>query len=415
MLLLLPPIIFESGFNMQKNAFFRNFGTIMMYSFLGTFIAIFTTSFIFYGMVKLDMMPSFSFRECFAFGSLISATDPVSVLATFKELDANANLYAIVFGESIFNDAITIVMYRTIVDLGAAKDEDVGAEIVQAVGSFFLIFIGSFLIGTLSALFLCFILKRQASNHEDKDLDTKEIHLKKLNQESRLQNEVATMVMCPYISYLIAEGLELSGIVAILCNGVVLSQYATPNLRNQTQNMLKFLYETVAYVAESLVFLFLGMGLFAFDHPFEKISWKFVLGTFINLNFARFLNIFIVTSIVNVTRKENKFNWKGKFVMWISGLRGAMAYALAMEAAIDFDNGTIILSMSLLYAMFTILIQASILNPILDKCDVKNTGDNVKMEIATGQGCFNNLKRRIMEFDANYFSPLFVKAGRLRR
>lgn len=118
MLLLLPPIIFESGFNMQKNPFFRNFGTIMMFSFLGTFIAIFFSSFAFFAMVELNLMPKFSFRECFAFGSLISATDPVSVLATFKEMNADANLYSIVFGESIFNDAITIVMYRTIVDLG---------------------------------------------------------------------------------------------------------------------------------------------------------------------------------------------------------------------------------------------------------------------------------------------------------
>lgn len=114
MLLLLPPIIFESGYNMAKNPFFRNFGTIMMFAFLGTFIAIFFSSFFFYSMAKLGLKPDFSFRECFAFGTLISSTDPVSVLATFKEMNADANLNAIIFGESIFNDAITIVMYRTI-------------------------------------------------------------------------------------------------------------------------------------------------------------------------------------------------------------------------------------------------------------------------------------------------------------
>ena len=64
------------------------------------------------------MSPVFSWKESFAFGSLISATDPVSVLAIFKEMDADVNLYAIVFGESIFNDAIGIVMYETVLKMG---------------------------------------------------------------------------------------------------------------------------------------------------------------------------------------------------------------------------------------------------------------------------------------------------------
>jgi NhaP-type Na+/H+ or K+/H+ antiporter len=63
------------------------------------------------------MAPDFSGTEAFAFGSLISATDPVSVLAIFKLVNADVNLYAIVFGESIFNDAIGIVMYRTMVEI----------------------------------------------------------------------------------------------------------------------------------------------------------------------------------------------------------------------------------------------------------------------------------------------------------
>lgn len=115
MLFLLPPIIFEAGYNMKKKPFFRNFGSIMVYSFLGTFIAIFVSSFIIYGLSLTSFSPDFTFRESFAFGTLISATDPVSVLALFGDMNADQNLYSIVFGESIFNDAITIVMYRTIV------------------------------------------------------------------------------------------------------------------------------------------------------------------------------------------------------------------------------------------------------------------------------------------------------------
>lgn len=135
MLLLLPPIIFESGYNLQKTPFFRNIGTVLMYSFVGTFIAIFSSSFMFYFSGKYlpdNWTPEFTMKESFALGSLISATDPVAVLAIFKEMDADINLYSIVFGESIFNDAIGIVMYETVKELGLEKDKSFVEELIGA-------------------------------------------------------------------------------------------------------------------------------------------------------------------------------------------------------------------------------------------------------------------------------------------
>lgn len=85
-----------------------------MYSFLGTFIAIFSSSVMFWLVGQIPIGPVFTWKEAFAFGSLISATDPVSVLAIFKEMDADHNLYSIIFGESIFNDAVAIVMYQIV-------------------------------------------------------------------------------------------------------------------------------------------------------------------------------------------------------------------------------------------------------------------------------------------------------------
>lgn len=125
MILLLPPIIFESGYNMQKKPFFRNFGTVLMFSFVGTFIAIFFSSIMFYVTGLLGWSFEFTLKDSFAFGSLISATDPVAVLAIFKEMDADENLFAIVFGESIFNDAIGIVMYETVKNLGLDKTKTI--------------------------------------------------------------------------------------------------------------------------------------------------------------------------------------------------------------------------------------------------------------------------------------------------
>ena len=86
----------------------------------------------------------------------------MSVLAIFKEMDANVNLYAIVFGESIFNDAISMVMYDTVIESGDA-DRTMLQQIGSSVTSFFIDFFGSLLIGAVSALLIAFILKRQAS------------------------------------------------------------------------------------------------------------------------------------------------------------------------------------------------------------------------------------------------------------
>jgi sodium/hydrogen exchanger 8 len=87
-----------------------------------------------------------------------------------------------------------------------------------------------------------------------------------LKQE--VMTEITMMLLGPWVSYLIAEGLELSGIVAILTNGVFLSYYARPNISEAAKNVCSMGYETIAYSAEALVFLFLGIGLFAFKHPF---------------------------------------------------------------------------------------------------------------------------------------------------
>ena len=116
--------------------------------------------------------------------------------------------------------------------------------------------------------------------------------------------EVSIMILSPWLSYLIATGLELSGIVAILTNGLFLNLYAAPNISVPSRNVLKIAYEACAYGAESLVFVFLGIGLFAFDHPFKSIGFGAIILSIVNLNLARLFNIFVVTKIVNWSRSE---------------------------------------------------------------------------------------------------------------
>lgn len=311
MILLLPPIIFESGFNMQKKYFFRNVGSITMYAFLGTFLAIISSSFMFYVFGALSFTPAFSLKESCAFGAFISSTDPVAVLAIFKEMDADVTLFSLIFGESIFNDAIAIVMYRSFAEMKAG---DYAREILLSFGQFFMVFTGSVLIGAFAALLIAFILKRQSqysreqaevrvTNNGAAESDSKQ-------RQSNANTEISMMILCPWVSYLIAEGLELSGIVAIMVNGIFLSYYAQPNISMSSRRVLKTGYETVAHSAETLVFIFLGLGLFAFNHPYEKMGWAMVPLTIINLSLSRALNIGVVSYLVNKSRNHKKITRK---------------------------------------------------------------------------------------------------------
>lgn len=204
------------------------------------------------------------------------------------------------------------------------------------------------------------------------------------------------MLVCPWVSYLIAEGLELSGIVSILTNGVFLSYYATPNISPAAKKVLKMGYETFAYSAETLVFLFLGIGLFAFKHPYAQMGWGLAITTIINLNIARALNVFITSYFVNLTRTKSKISGKMQFVMWLSGLRGAMAYALALKCLNDLDIGPVILIDTLIYAFITILVIGSILNPVFNKMEIKRKPvDPNAIEEVPRDNCCNRLKSRL--------------------
>jgi len=156
-----------------------------------------------------------------------------------------------------------------------------------------------------------------------------------------------------------------------LVNGIFLSYYAEPNISNSSKKVLKIGYETVAYSAETLVFIFLGTGLFAFNHPYGQMGPWMIFLTILNLNVARVLNIYIISWFLNLTRTNNKITAKFKFVQVVSGLRGAMAYALALKSSIDFSIGPVMLIDTLLYSLFSVLGIGSILSPLLNKLDVK--------------------------------------------
>jgi len=160
-LVLLPPIIFESGYNLHKGNFFANLGSIVIFAIFGTIISALVVGGGVYLMGLADLVYQLDFVESFAFGSLISAVDPVATLAIFQALDVDPVLNMLVFGESILNDAVAIVLTTTVVEssrpemAAMSNSEQAWHGIQRFVG----IFLGSAGIGTVIGLISSLVLK----------------------------------------------------------------------------------------------------------------------------------------------------------------------------------------------------------------------------------------------------------------
>ncbi|XP_001604457.2 sodium/hydrogen exchanger 8 [Nasonia vitripennis] len=339
-LVLLPPIIFESGYNLHKGNFFQNIGSIMVFAIFGTAISAFVIGAGIYLLGLAQVAYKLSFVESFAFGSLISAVDPVATVAIFHALDVDPVLNMLVFGESILNDAISIVLTTSVLESNSAATT--GEAIILCLNRFCLMFFASAGIGVVFALISALLLK-----HFD------------LRKNPSL--EFGLMLVFTYAPYVLAEGIQLSGIMAILFNGIVMSHYTHFNLSTVTQITMQQTMRTLAFIAETCVFAYLGLALFSFRHRVEPalVIWSIILCLV-----GRAANIFPLAFLVNRFR-EHQITRKMMFIMWFSGLRGAISYALSLHLNFSDETRHVIITTTLIIVLFTTLVFGGSTMPLL--------------------------------------------------
>ncbi|XP_059053884.1 sodium/hydrogen exchanger 8 [Achroia grisella] len=340
-LVLLPPIIFESGYNLHKGNFFQNIGSILLFAIVGTAISAFVIGAGIYLLGLAQVVYRLSFVESFAFGSLISAVDPVATVAIFHALDVDPVLNMLVFGESILNDAVAIVLTTAVLD---SNDPymSTGEAILSAINRFWLMFFASAGIGVLFALVSALLLK-----HVD------------LRKNPSL--EFGMMLVFTYAPYVLAEGIHLSGIMAILFCGIVMSHYTHFNLSTVTQVTMQQTMRTLAFIAETCVFAYLGLAIFSFRHRVEPalVIWSIVMCLL-----GRAANIFPLALLCNKFR-EHKITKKMMFIMWFSGLRGAISYALSLHLGFSDETRHVIITTTLIIVLFTTLFLGGSTMPLL--------------------------------------------------
>ncbi|XP_073649189.1 sodium/hydrogen exchanger 8 isoform X1 [Tursiops truncatus] len=351
-LLLLPPIIFESGYSLHKGNFFQNIGSITLFAVFGTAISAFVVGGGIYFLGQADVISKLNMTDSFAFGSLISAVDPVATIAIFNALHVDPVLNMLVFGESILNDAVSIVLTNTAEGLTRKNMSDVSGwqTFLQALGYFLKMFFGSAALGTLTGLISALVLK-----HID------------LRKTPSL--EFGMMIIFAYLPYGLAEGISLSGIMAILFSGIVMSHYTHHNLSPVTQILMQQTLRTVAFLCETCVFAFLGLSIFSFPHKFEI---SFVIWCIVLVLFGRAVNIFPLSYLLNFFR-DHKITPKMMFIMWFSGLRGAIPYALSLHLDLEpMEKRQLIGTTTISIVLFTILLLGGSTMPLIRFADIED-------------------------------------------
>ncbi|CAI9118710.1 OLC1v1020313C2 [Oldenlandia corymbosa var. corymbosa] len=313
---LLPPIIFNAGFQVKKKQFFRNFITIMLFGAVGTLISFITISL---GAISIfsnmDLQP-LKIGDYLAIGAIFSATDSVCTLQVLNQ-DETPLLYSLVFGEGVVNDATSVVLFNAVQNFDLSHLSTSVA--LQLIGNFFYLFISSTFLGVLAGLLSAFIIKKLYFGRHSTD------------------REVALMMLMAYLSYMLAELFDLSAILTVFFCGIVMSHYTWHNVTESSRVTTKHAFATLSFVAEIFIFLYVGMDALDIDKwrivsdsPKTSIGVSSVLLGLVLLGRAAF--VFPLSFMSNMTKKtpEEKISLNQQITIWWAGLmRGAVSMALA--------------------------------------------------------------------------------------
>ncbi|CAF0974749.1 unnamed protein product [Rotaria sordida] len=359
--IILPPIIFHAGYSMKRKNFFRNLGAILTFALLGTTIACISTGIMIYGSVHAfsSLRGYFSFTDSLYFGAIISATDPVTVLAIFHDLNVDVDLYAIIFGESVLNDAVCIVLAQSIEKYvaGAILDKFDRGLMFKSLYNFFIVFIGSFAIGSgmgcLTALMTKFTYIRDFP-----------------------LLETTLFVLMSYSTFLASEAAGLTGIVAVLFCGIFQAHYTFNNLSQESKQRTRDLFELFNFLAENFIFIYIGITLFTF--PNHKWDIRFIIISLMIIALARILCVVFLSFLLNLTR-DNPIGWRWQMMIIFSGLRGAFAFALAIRNVSTHARSLMYTTTSII-VILTVVFNGTLTAPVLKLLKIRT---NVNEEIET--------------------------------
>ena len=401
-LFLLPPIIFNCGFHMNRTLFFPLFPAISLFAIVGTIISTAVVGSSLFILSSAGFTGTFkpTLPETLAFGALISATDPVSTLSVFQAKRVDPLLFYLVFGESVMNDAAALVLYETMAKFVGEKP-DLGM-IAQAVLEFIVVFFCSTLLGVICGIVSSFVTCR---------VDMRPTPLL----------ESSLFILIVYTPFFTAEVLGLSGIVTILFTAITVKCYASKNLSPETRELMDGIFRLLAHICETAIFLELGLSVFGMSSV-DNYHWRFVLWTVVFCLLGRSVNVYPLSFVVNVCGLVGPSNGsaggiprKTQHMLFLSGLRGAVAFACATTFPNDHGNRDAFVVTTMAVVLVTVFVMGGGTETALDVLGIK-TGV-VEEEFCAKMSTFSDVNnpassscaRRSFSFFHSYFSSWFVR------
>jgi len=344
--LLIPPLLFEATLHLPWAKLKADLVPILMFAIGGTMLGTFAVGWIIWALVGVPWLAAV------AFGALISATDPVAVIAFFKSLGVTKRLSVLVEGESLFNDAIAFVAFTLAVD-AAAPGSSFGLG--SAIGDFLIVGGGGLAVGITLGWFVSQVVLARV---DDALIET------------------TTSLALAYGSFLVAEefglifgidDLHFSGILAVVAAGLMVGNIGLRNTSPTTRITLEYFWEVLTFLVNSLVFLVIGLKINLRDIDISEniLNVAIAIGAIL---LTRFVIVYGFGAIHAKLQPSRRVPMAFRHVMYWGGLRGAISLALALllEES-DFSDEVVntVLVMTFGVVLFTLLVQGTTISGLI--------------------------------------------------
>lgn len=340
----LPTLIFEAAFGMDWHTFRKTAVNATLLAGPGIMIAMGLTAAMLIGVRVLDIgLGQWTWPIALMFGAVISATDPVAVVAILRELGASKRLSTLIDGESILNDGTAIVLFMVFYLPLAGQASELNPFL-----DFLKVAIGGALLGLVMARIVMFWLKRVFND---------------------AMVEIVVILATAYLTFYIAEEfLHVSGVLSLFGLGITMSSVGKTRISPEVNKFLHEFWELAVYIANTLIFIIVGVVI-ASRISFTASDFVVLLILYIGLHVVRATMMGLLYPVMK--RSGYGLNFKDSVVAWYGALRGAVGLALALIVAgmdslpIEVRNQFLFLTAGIV--LLTLLVNATTIKMLVDK------------------------------------------------